>query len=708
MRTAKLALIAAVMFICLAVAEIPDAYKWLEQVNGARAMDWVRAENTKTVRRLDQDPRYPEMYREALAITSAQDKIPIPRFQGGQIYNLWKDQHHVHGLWRSTTLAGFQQSATDWHTALDLDELSAKEHRNWFLKGADCNLPAKLRCMLQLSDGGEDAVSLREFDLSKARLVDGGFALPRGKQFAAWISEDELLIAREWKSGALTESGYPFIVKRLRRGQPLASATEIFRGKPRDVQVAPVTLVDGAGLQAALIQRDVSFFEHEYYLLRPNGMVRLDLPLKTDLQALVAGRLIMSLNADWVSREGTSFSQGSLIGLPLESLTTDAALARTELIFTPGQREVLQQVASSGDALLVTLLDNVRGRACIFTPAGQGQWIRRSLELPDNASIDLVDADHHGHQALLSVTGFLTPASLWWVDMKSARVESIRTAPGNFDSSRDTVEQREAVSNDGTRIPYFVVHSINAPHDGSTPTVLTAYGGFQVPVTPSYGGYEWLHEPYYATAGKLWLERGRTLVIANIRGGGEFGPAWHEAGLKTQRQRIYDDFAAVARDLGAQGITSPRRLGIFGWSNGGLLMGVEFTQHPELWSAVDMAAPLLDMLNYEHIEAGASWASEYGSTSNPAELAFLKKISPLENLTRAVIYPEPLIWATTKDDRVGPEHARKFAAALGALGKPYLYFEAIDGGHDPLDYSPELSAAMQAREFTYFMQRLVD
>ena len=708
MRIAKLALATTLLIACIGAAETPGAYQWLEQVNSSRAMDWVRAENAKTARRLDQDPRYAEMYRESLAITTAKDKIPMPTFQAGQIYNLWKDESHVHGLWRQTTLASFRQSATDWHTALDLDQLSANEHRNWFLKGADCNLPAKQRCMLQLSDGGEDAVSLREFDLVKARLSDGGFSLPRGKQFSAWVSDDELLVAREWTPGALTESGYPFIVKRLRRGAPRAAATEIFRGKSTDVQVAPITLVDGTGLQAVLIQRDVSFFEHEYYLLRPGGLLKLDLPLKADLQALVSGRLVMSLNTDWVTPEGAAFSQGSLIALPLASVAPDAGAAHAELIFAPGQREVLQQVASAGDALLVTLLDNVRGRACIFTPAVKGQWTRRPLALPDNASIDLVDADHRGHQAFLRVTGFLTPASLWLVDLQSGRVDSIRSAPANFDSSRDTVEQREAVSSDGTRIPYFVVHATNAPLDGSTPTVLTGYGGFQVPVTPSYGGYEWLHEPYYASAGKLWLERGRTLVIANIRGGGEFGPAWHEAGLKTQRQRIYDDFAAVARDLVAQGFTSTRHLGIFGWSNGGLLMGVEFTQHPELWTAVDMAAPLLDMLNYEHIEAGASWASEYGSASNPSERAFLKKISPLENLSRDVVYPEPLIWATTKDDRVGPEHARKFAATLAALGKPYLYFEAIDGGHDPLDYSPELSAAMQAREFTYFTQRLVD
>ncbi len=708
MRIADLALVAALAISIASAADAPDSFVWLDDVHGARAMDWVQAENTKTMHRLDADPRYAGMYREALAIATAKDKLPMPTFQGGQIYNLWQDELHPHGLWRQSTLASFRQSAPQWRTALDLDDLSAREHHNWLLKGADCNSPSQDRCILQLSDGGEDAVTLREFDLAGSRFVEPGFEMPRGKQSTAWLSADELLAAREWNAGELTESGYPFIVRRLRRGQPLKAGAEIFHGQKSDVQVMPVALVDGAGVRAVLIERDVSFFEHEYYLVRPQGPVRLDLPLKADLQALVAGRLIVSLNAEWVSSDGVTFPQGSLIGLVLPSLNGSAKHLRAELIYAPGQRDVLQQVGSAGNSLLVTLLDNVRGRARVYTPVAQGRWTSRSIALPDNASIDLVDTDRRGHQAFLSVTGFLTPASLWLMDLQNGQVESVKVAPANFDASRDTVEQREAMSTDGTRIPYFVVHSINSPRDGSTPTVLTAYGGFLVSVTPYYGGYEWLHEPYYTSTGKLWLERGRTLVVANIRGGGEFGPSWHEAGLKMQRQRIYDDFAAVARDLIAQGITSPKHLGIFGWSNGGLLMGVEFTQHPELWAAVDMAVPLLDMMNYEHIEAGASWASEYGSVANPEERAFLKRISPFENLRSDALYPEPLIWSTTKDDRVGPEHARKFAATLAAMGKPYLYFEAIDGGHDPLDYAPELSAAMQAREFVYFTQRLAD
>jgi prolyl oligopeptidase len=708
MRLAHLALIAALAISLAPAADVSGSLEWLDDVHSARAMEWVQAENGKTTHRLDADPRFPAMYREALAIAAAKDRLPVPSFQAGQIYNLWQDEQHPHGLWRQSTLASFRQSTPQWRTALDLDDLSAREQRNWLLKGVDCSSPSQDRCLLQLSDGGEDAVTLREFDLTAARFVEPGFVMPRGKQFAAWSSADELLAAREWSAGDLTDSGYPFIVKRLRRGQALGAAAEIFRGQKSDVQVMPVVLVDGAGVRAVLIERDVSFFEHEYYLVRPQGLMRLDLPLKADLQALVAGRLIVSLNAEWISGDGATFPQGSLIGLVLPSPIASPKHLRAELIYAPGKRDVLQQVGSAGNSLLVTLLDNVRGRARIYTPVAQGRWTSRAISLPDNASIDLVDTDRRGHQAFLNVTGFLIPASLWLVDLQSGQVESVKVAPANFDASRDIVEQREAISTDGTRIPYFVVHATDAPYDGSTPTVMTGYGGFLVSVTPYYGGYEWLHEPYYTSTGKLWLERGRTLVVANIRGGGEFGPSWHEAGLKLQRQRIYDDFAAVARDLIAQGITSPRRLGIFGWSNGGLLMGVEFTQHPELWAAVDMAVPLLDMMNYEHIEAGASWASEFGSVAKPEERAFLKRISPFENLKSEVVYPEPFIWSTTKDDRVGPEHARKFAAMLAAMGKPYLYFEAIDGGHDPLDYAPELSAAMQAREFVYFTQRLAD
>ena len=671
-----------------------DPFVWLERVDDERAMAWVRAEDAKTAAVLEEDARYSGLFEEALEIAEAKDRIPEPRLIGGRILNRWQDADHVRGIWRRTSLADYQKSAPSWTTILDLDALAAAEKANWFWSGADCEERAERRCMIGLSDGGEDAVTLREFDLRSARFVDGGFSLRRGKQDAAWQDADTLLVAREWSPGELTRSGYPFVVKRIKRGQPLSAAVEVFRGTASDVGVSPSAFNDGAGHRALVIRRSVSFFEAEYQLVRSNGTSKLALPSKADIVALVAGRLIINLREDWTTDAGT-FPQGSLVSIDLAATVAAPERLRPTLIYAPGPREAFQQAAATRGHLLVSVLDNVKGRAYVYKPESAGKWSRHRIALPDNVSIHIVDADLHSDRAFLSVTGFLTPTSLWLANVATGALAKVKTLPPRFDASHHVVEQFEAMSSDGTRIPYFVVHRIDMKLDGGTPTILTAYGGFLVSETP-----------YYAPqTGKLWLERGGALVLANIRGGGEFGPAWHDAGLKTHRQRIFDDFTAVARDLIAKGITSPSHLGIQGGSNGGLLMGVQFIQHPELWGAVDMQVPLLDMLGYEHIAAGSSWVGEYGSVSNPEERAFLASISPYDNLKPGVPYPEALIWTTTKDDRVGPQHARKFAARLAAMGVPYLFYEVVQGGHGSGATLAE-RAAMTAREFTYFWRKL--
>ncbi len=673
-----------------------DPFAWLEQVDGVRAMNWVRAENAKTAAVLESDPRYAGLFKDALAIAQAKDRIPEPHFIGGQILNSWQDADHEHGIWRRTSLDDYQKPQPRWTTVLDLDALSRTQKANWFWGGADCEEPGERRCLIHLSDGGEDAATVREFDLPSARFVDGGFSLPRGKQDLAWQDADALLVAREWVPGEMTRSGYPYVVKRIRRGQPLSAAVEVFRGSADDVGVSPLAFNDGAGRRAIVVQRSVSFFEAEYHLVDPGGVHSLALPPKSDVQALVDGQLIVSLRQEWEIPDGARFAQGSLVSISLADAARSPQRLRPTLIYTPGPREAFEQAAATRGHLLVVVLDNVRARAYDYALGAEGKWSRRLLALPDNASIGIVDADLHSERAFLRVSGFLNPTSLWLADLGSGAVSMVKTLPAKFDAAHLTVEQLEATSKDGTRIPYFVVRPVDLKPDGSTPTILTAYGGFQVSQTPSY----------LADTGKLWLERGGAFVLANIRGGGEFGPAWHEAGLKTHRQRIYDDFAAVAQDLIARGITSSQHLGISGGSNGGLLMGVEFTQHPQLWGAVDIQVPLLDMLGYEHIAAGSSWVGEYGSVANPDERAFLASISPYHNLKPGVHYPEALIWTTTKDDRVGPQHARKFAAKLASMGVPYLFYEVIEGGHGAGATLSE-KAAMRAREFTYFARKLM-
>lgn len=672
-----------------------DPFVWLEEVDGERAMAWVKAENDKTSAVLEKDARYPGLFKEALAIAEAKDRIPQPHLFGGRVLNRWQDADHVRGIWRRTTLADYRKSEPTWTTVLDLDALAKEEKANWFWSGADCAEPAERRCMINLSDGGEDAVTLREFDLRAARFVDGGFSLPRGKQASAWEGDDTLLVAREWSPGELTSSGYPFVVKRIQRGQPLPAAVEVFRGTASDVAASPLALNDGAGHRAVLVRRAVSFFEAEYHLVRSNQTSKLALPAKADIQALIAGRLIVSLREGWTTADGAAFPQGSLVSIDLAAAMTAPARLRPTLVYAPGPREAFVQAAATRGHLLVSVLDNVKGRLYVYTPGPRGQWSRRRLALPDNASIQIVDADLHSELAFVSVTGFLTPTRLWLADLATGTLATVKTLPARFDASHHIVEQFEATSTDGTRVPYFVIRPIAMKRDGSTPTILYAYGGFLASETPYYS----------PETGKLWLERGGAFVLANIRGGGEFGPAWHEAGLKTHRQRIFDDFTAVARDLIAEGITSPARLGIKGGSNGGLLVGVQFVQHPELWGAVDIQVPLLDMLGYEHIAAGSSWVGEYGSVSNAEERAFLASISPYDNVKAGVRYPEALIWTTTKDDRVGPQHARKFAAKLAALNVPYLFYEVVQGGHGSGATLTE-KAAMTAREFTYFWRKL--
>lgn len=675
-------------------ATVDDPYIWLEDWTGPRAMAWVEAENARTLKRLQGDPRYKAFHGEALAIAAAKDRIAYPSLINGRVFNLWRDAEHPQGIWRHTSEAGYAAADPTWTTILDLDALSKAEGKKWVWKGASCLDPDERFCLLNLSDGGEDAVTLREFDLRTGRFVDGGFDLPTSKQNEAWLDKDTLLIARDWGAGTMTTSGYPFVLKTLKRGQPLSAAQEIYRGETADqVGVWPFILSDGRGNRAAFVRRGTTFFSNETFLLTPQGPKKLPLPGKSNIQGMVDGHVLIQTSEEWKSG-GVTVPTGAVATVTLKDIEDGGMLTPT-VIFAPNARQSVDGVTATKTRVVVAINDNVRGRALVFTPGATG-WTSTPLTLPDNASIGVVAATDNSDLAYVNVTGFLDPTTLWSVDAANPAPKQVKALPAKFDAANHVVEQFEAVSTDGTRIPYFIVHRKDIALDGSTPTIMTAYGGFEVSNTPSYG----------AITGKLWLERGGSYVLANIRGGGEFGPAWHQAGLKTKRQIIYDDFAAVARDIFARKLSSPERFGIYGGSNGGLLMGVEFNQHPELWKAVAIQVPLLDMIRYEQIAAGASWVDEYGSVSVPAEKAFLERISPYANIKKGGAYPEPYIWTTTKDDRVGPQHARKFAARLKEYGLPYLFYEDTAGGHSG-DADIEQGARLQALQMTYFAEKLI-
>nr|WP_260928443.1 prolyl oligopeptidase family serine peptidase [Novosphingobium sp. 9] len=488
------------------------------------------------------------------------------------------------------------------------------------------------------------------------------------------------------------------MVKRLTRGQPLSSAQEVYRGDPQDggYGVTPAVLHDGKGNHLAVIERPLDTFRHQTFVLTARGAERLAIPDKASVVALVAGRVIVQLDQDW-STGGKRFGSGSLVELALPSVLAAPAKLQARLIWAPGPRDALNGITSTRDTLLVSTLENVRGRALVFTPTATG-WKESQLPLPDNLSVDYGATDEQSDMAFVSTSGFLDPSTLYLAHTAGNTLAKAKALPPKFDASRDVVEQLEATSSDGTKIPYFVVHRKDISYDGTTPTIMTAYGGFQVSETPYYS----------STTGKLWLENGGAFVLANIRGGGEFGPKWHEAGLTTKRQIIYDDFAAVAKDLITRKITSPRRLGIEGGSNGGLLMGVEFVQHPDLWNAVLIEVPLLDMIRISKIAAGASWQGEYGDVNaDPAVRAFWEKTSPYQNLKIGPKYPEPFIFTTTKDDRVGPQHARKFAAKMESLKLPFYYYENTEGGHGA-GADIKQSARTTALTMTYMWQKLMN
>jgi prolyl oligopeptidase len=670
-----------------------DPYLWLEALDDAQTRAWAAAQNARTQTALEQDPRYPELLKEATGIAQSNDRLPAPSLVGQRVLDFWRDAAHTRGIWRVATLASFTAGKPSWKTILDLDELAAREKANWVWKGFECEPARASRCMVYLSDGGEDAIEAREFDLERGALVSGGFMLPKAKLSAAWLDADTLLVASDWGPGSLTESGYPYIVRRWRRGQPLAEAPEVFRGKPQDMGIELLSVRDGRGRSLGLVRHMINFFESETLAVTPSGVRLLPLPRKHQTGPLVDGQLIVRLTQDW-ERGVQHFTTGSVIALDAARAVADAETVEPQAIFTPGPRESVQEMGATRSTLLLLTLDNVRGRAWELQRHPNGTWSRHPLALPDNATLNLEAAEPRGDAVIYRVEGFLEPPSLWV--SRGGAPHKVMAQPAQFRAGGLVVEQFEAESADGTHVPYFVVHPKQLLPGGANPAILWAYGGFEIAMTPRYNG----------TRGKLWLERGGSFVLANIRGGGEFGPAWHDAGLKTRRQRIYDDFAAVARDLDRRGIADARHLGISGGSNGGLLMGVEMTQHPELFQAVEIAVPLLDMLRFEKIQAGASWVGEYGSVSVPEERAFLAGISPYAQLRRGQAYPEPLIWTTTKDDRVGPQHARKFAARMAEFGLPYWYYEVTEGGHGAGANLAE-EAHTRALAQVYFMRRLM-
>ncbi len=674
-----------------------DPRDFLDAIEGDKALAWVTAHNTATIDKLSADPRYAQNQADMLKILQATDRIPMPGFaRHDMIDNFWQDADHRQGLWRRTTWESYQTKDPKWDIILDIDALSKAEGKNWVYKGSDCLPPEQNICLVSLSDGGLDAEVIREFDIATKSFVKGGFDLPAGKQSATWVDKDTIYVTREWVSGELTSSGYGYVTKRLKRGQSLDQAVEVFRGKSDDVSASRGVLRDIDGKYIIdTSYRGLDFFHTLLTFYTDHGPVNLPLPQSSDFSAYYMNQAVFSLKEDWTSAKGTVFKSGAVIAFDLKKALADPAHIEPAIVFMPNDHQSVEGITQTKHRLVLSVLSNVTGE--IHSVNYDGKWSSKTLALPANSTLSLTSSDDETDHLFITASGFLAPSTLYRADAISGKVDKIKSAPERFSAEGLQVQQFWVASKDGTQVPYFLVARKDVPLDGTTPTLLYAYGGFEASMLPAYS----------ASVGKLWLEKGGAYVLANIRGGGEFGPKWHEAGLKTNRQRIYDDFAAVGEDLIKRKITTQRRLGIMGGSNGGLLMGVELTQRPDLWNAVVVQVPLLDMVNFTHMSAGASWQGEYGNPDDAIEGAFLRGISPYHNVKAGTAYPEPLFETSTKDDRVGPVHARKMAALFEDMGLPFYYYENTEGGHAAAANLAE-TARRYAIEFTYLTQKLMD
>ena len=671
-----------------------DPYQWLEDVGGQKQLDWVRAQNAKAEAELASSAGFKQLEADIRAILDSDAKIPAVEKIGDHYYNFWKDKQHERGLWRRTTLAEYRKAKPQWETVIDLDALNEAEQipdgKKWVWHGADCLKPAYERCLIALSPGGSDADVTREFDLATKTWVKDGFFRPEAKGGLGWIDRDNVYVYTDFGAGSVTESGYPRIVKAWRRGTPLAEAEVVYEGKTDDMYIA-AQRDHTPGYERDFVSRTIAFYNDELYLRGKDGaLTKIDVPNSTN----------KSVHTDWLTLElrepwtvgGKTYAAGSLLAAKFDDFM--AGKREFEVLFTPSETTSLASFSWTKNHLVLNVLDDVKNKLSVLTPGAEGWKTSAFVGAPafGTLGVDAVDADE-SDAVWLTATDYLTPSTLAIADIGKAP-EVLKTMPTFFDASKHVIEQHFAISKDGTKVPYFLVRPKDLALDGKAPTLLYGYGGFEISLTPGYSG----------GVGKGWLEKGGVYAVANIRGGGEYGPRWHQAALKANRHKAYEDFAAVAQDLVTRKITSSKHLGIQGGSNGGLLTGNMLTQYPELFGAVVVQVPLLDMQRYHKLLAGASWMAEYGDPDTD-DWKFIQTFSPYHLASADKDYPPTLFTTSTRDDRVHPGHARKMMAKMSEMGHDVRYYENIEGGHGGAANNAQ-AAHMAALAYTFLWNTL--
>jgi prolyl oligopeptidase len=655
------------MMASTVVSAQEDPYLWLEEVMGEKAIAWVKDQNAKSQKEVEARAEFGPIRDKVLEVVNSRERIPGLQKRGNWYYNFWQDQANVRGVWRRTTMEEYKKAQPKWETILDLDQLAKDEKDNWVWRGSNCLYPDYNKCMLSLSRGGADAVVIREWDMASKSFVKDGFQLKEAKGSVDWIDANTLFVQTDFGPGSQTKSGYARIVKTWKRGTPIDAATTVYEGTEADISVSGGQTEQKGYTTRQFIRRGVTFYTSETYLLDGGKRIKMDIPEDANF-SYWRDWMSVRLKSAWTVG-GVTYKQGSLIAMPFDKFLKGDR--KFDVLFEGSERKSLAGVTVTKNFLILNELDNVKNK--LYELAYRdGKWSRRAVAMPGlgTVGVQAVDADE-SDAYFMTLTDYLTPSTLFLANAGSDSREKLKSLPAFFDATPYKVEQFEVASKDGEKIPYFVIMKKDAKLDGKIPTLLYGYGGFEVSQLPSYSG----------SIGNGWLAQGGVYVVANIRGGGEFGPRWHQAGLKANRQKVFDDFIAVAENLIKQKITSPKHLAISGGSNGGLLVGAVMTQRPDLFKAVICSVPLLDMQRYHKLLAGASWVAEYGNPDDPKEWEFISKYSPYQNVKAGVKMPRVLFITSTRDDRVHPGHARKMMAKMKEQGHDVLYYENIEGGH---------------------------
>ena len=665
-----------------------DPYLWLEEVESEKSLDWVKEQNKNSEQILTSNPLYKNLQKRYLEVYNDKDKIAYPNIVGDYVYNLWQDEKYERGLWRRMLTKDYLKNNSNWETLIDLDALSEKEGKKWVYAGATFLEPANDICIVALSDGGTDQDELREFNVKSKKFVANGITFPSSKGGVSWINKNKVLVARDFGEGSMTTSGYPSQIKLMDRNGSMDEAKLIFKTDTTNLGAFPASFYDN-NKQYIFIYEAISFYESNLFFLVDNQLKQITYPKDAEFAGFYSGSLIVSLQSDWNIND-TVYKKGTLLSMNLQDNLNGKVKVKT--IYQPNDRSSFVSVSTSKDFIVVNSMENVQNKLYKYT-LNNDEWSAEKINAPEFGSIYLTSSNNQTNDYFFRFSNFITPTTLY--HSTGTEIKPVKKLKNFFKTDNLEVKQFNATSKDGTKIPYFIVHQKDLQYNGKNPTMIYAYGGFNASSQPNYS----------STIGIGWLEQGGVYVLANIRGGGEFGPSWHQAAMKEKRQNAYDDCYAVSEELIAKKITSAEHLGAFGWSNGGLMAGVVFTQRPDLYKAVVVGAPLLDMKRYSKLLAGASWMGEYGNPDIPEEWAYIKKYSPYHNVSKDKEYPEVYFVTSTKDDRVHPGHARKMAAKMKDMGHPYIYHETIEGGHGAASTNAQ-QAEMWSSIYTYFNMKL--